>query len=567
MYIQRQFNHEVEQFLKKNEKKPLLARLLSQRKIPDIDNFLNPPSKAHLHLRNLAQIRNLKETCDLLIEVKKNNGSASVIGDYDVDGIMSSYMVKRICEILDVECNVFLPSRFEHGYGLNAQTLASFLAFTVENKTPELLLILDCGSSSEKEIRKLKSFGIKKIAIIDHHIFKEENFSKSADTVVNWRMNENSEEMCTCGLVYLLASLMFDEAHLSIDNVLELLFLAAIGTIADVTPIIGDNRIIVKQGLSFFNNCLTSKGLSTLIGLCKLNNKTITQEQVGFRLAPRLNAVGRLGSPQEAFDLLVSKDKDEIDDIIQVLEITNKNRQEIQGSILEEAIGMFNEKEMEYGILLVNPKWNIGVVGVVASEIAEKFHKPTVVIGREKGVLKGSGRSIKGISLIKILDLCSEMFDKYGGHDYAAGVALKKKYLDKSIKMFNDACQKVFVEENKNCNKEVFYDAVLKPSSISEDTYKIVNLLYPYCDINNPEPVFKLSEVAVSLVDRKENPNWVLSILKIDGINFKFKTFSEEIGCCKEFGKKANVYFKFPQSYDEKWGMQLDVVGIEVIEK
>jgi single-stranded-DNA-specific exonuclease len=566
MYCVRQHNYELEKSMKIGGMNPLLSRLLSQRQIDDVDGFLNPHQDTYLHLKNLSLIKNIKDISNLLMGICTDKKSVACIGDYDTDGIISSYMIRRICDILNIECNVFLPSRFEHGYGLNAQTLASFIAFTLENKTPDLLLILDCGSSSEKEIKKLKSFGIEKIAVIDHHIFNDENFSRSANSVVNWRMYD-SQEMCTCGLVYLIALEMFSTyGNITQDNLQELLSLAAIGTIADVSPIIKDNRIIVKQGLKFFNK-LSSKGLSTLIELCKLNNKTITQEQVGFRLAPRLNAVGRLGSPQEAFDLLVSKNKDEIDDIIQVLEITNKNRQEIQGNILEEAIGMFNEKEMEYGILLVNPKWNIGVVGVVASEIAEKFHKPTVVIGREKGILKGSGRSIKGISLIKILDLCSEMFDKYGGHDYAAGVTLKKKYLDKSRKIFNDACQKVLVEENKNCNKEVFYDAVLKPSSISEDTYKIVNLLYPYCDINNPEPIFKLSEVAVSLVDRKENPNWILSILKVDGINFKFKTFNDEIGSLKEFGKRANVYFKFPQSYDEKWGMQLDVVGVEVIEK
>ena len=203
------------------------------------------------------------------------------------------------------------------------------------------------------------------------------------------------------------------------------------------------------------------------------------------------------------------------------------------------------------------------MVGIVASEIAEKFHKPTVVIGREKGVLKGSGRSIKGLSLIKILDSCQEMFDKYGGHDYAAGVTLKKNYLDKSVKMFNTACQKVLIEENKNCDKKIFYDAVLKPLSINEDTYKIVKFLYPYCDINNPEPVFKLSNVKISLEDKKEGKNWTLSIFRVEGVNYKFKTFDEIESC----GNQANVYFKFPQSFDDKWGMDLNIVGVEVLER
>ena len=567
MYFIRQHNQELEKLHKQGGMKPLLARLLSQRKIDNIDDFLNPKQDAYLHLKNMSLVKNIRVASDLLVEVHRSKGNISISSDYDVDGIVSAYMMKRLCEILDIECNVFLPSRFEQGYGLNEQTIGALLAFTVINKFPDVLFVLDCGSSSEKQIQELKyHHNMHTIIVLDHHTFKEENFSKSADVVVNWHMS-NAQEMCTCGLVYLIALDIFNKGGiLTIDNLQELLSLATIGTIADVSPIIGDNRIIVKQGLQFFNK-LSSEGLKKLIELCKLNNETITQEQIGFRLAPRLNAVGRLGSPQEAFELLVSKNKDEISDIIQVLEITNKNRQDIQKEILDEAIAMFNEKEMEYGILLVNPKWNIGVVGIVASEMVEKFHKPAVVIGREKGVLKGSGRSIKGLSLIKILDVCQEMFDKYGGHDYAAGVTLKKNYLDKAIKMFNDACQQVLIEENKNCEKKIFYDAVLKPETVNEDTYKIVNFLYPYCDVNNPEPVFKLSEVKVSLIDRKEKPNWTLSVLKVEGIDFKFSTFNEEIGKLNNFGNKANVYFKFPQSYDGRWGMQLSIVGIEVVEK
>lgn len=564
MYLIRPHNSETEQSLKKRGASPLLARLLSQRKIDDIDGFLNPLQDAYLHLKNLSLVKNVKNVSSLLFEAYRDKKRIAVSGDYDGDGVVSSYMVKRICEILNIECHVFLPSRFEHGYGLNEQTLAALFAFSIIHQVPGILLVLDCGSSSDKEIKKLKDFGIANIAVIDHHIYREENFSRSAHSVVNWRIS-GAQEMCTCGLVYLVALDMFiTHKILTKDNIQELLSLAAIGTIADVAPIIDDNRIIVKQGLQFFDK-LSSDGLATLIQLCKLNNRTITQEQIGFRLVPRLNAVGRLGSPQESFDLLVSKDKDEIHDIVQVLEITNKNRQDIQGEILDEAVKMFNEKEMPYGILLINPKWNIGVVGIVASEMVEKFHKPTIVIGREKGILKGSGRSIKGVSLIKILNMCQEMFDKYGGHDFAAGVSLKKNYLDKANQLFNNACQKVLLEEKKNCDKKIFYDAVLKKETVNEDTYKIVNELYPYCEINNPEPIFKLADVKISLIDRKVKQNWTLSIFNVEGICFKFKTFDDKIGNCENFGEKANVYFKFPQSYDEKWGMSLNVVAIEVL--
>lgn len=569
MYFLRKFDINLENSIKKiNGISPLLARLLSQRKIDDIDGFLNLPQDTYLYIKNMSYLaKEVRVASNFLIDASKNKKSIAVIGDYDTDGIISSYMIKRLCEIMDIECNVFLPSRFEHGYGLSEQTLASFLAFTVMNQTPDILFIVDCGSSSEKEIHKLKSFGINNVVVVDHHIIQENQFSKSANSVINWRKSDG-QEMCSCGLVYLIALDMFtthtSHGILSRDNIKEMLSLASIGTIADISPIIGDNRIIVKMGLSFFDK-LSSKGLAILIELCKLNNATITQEQVGFRLAPRLNAVGRLGSPQEAFDLLISKDNDEINDIIKVLETTNKQRQQIQSSMLDEAIAMVDEDKMQYGIFLVNPNWNIGVVGIVASEIVEKFHRPTIVVGREKGIWKGSGRSTNKLSLIKILDLCSEMFDKYGGHDFAAGVALKKNFIDKSVKIFNNVCQVVLSETEGDCNKKILYDATLKPVSINEETYKLVKLLYPYCEINNPEPVFKLSGLKILSCNKKAKDNWTLFVFKVKGVPFKFKTFSKEIGEKIIKNDVVDIYFKFPQHYDEKWGMQLNVVGIEKI--
>jgi single-stranded-DNA-specific exonuclease len=280
-----------------------------------------------------------------------------------------------------------------------------------------------------------------------------------------------------------------------------------------------------------------------------------------------LNAVGRLGSPQESFDLLVSDDNDEINRIVKSIESTNKQRQQIQGDILEEAIAMVDESKMEHGIFLVNPNWNIGVVGVVASEIVKRFNKPTVVIGKEKSIWKGSGRSVKGISLIKILSLCSNMFDKYGGHDYAAGVTLNKDCVHSVVQEFNNACKKILDDENQNSNKVLFYDAVLKLSTINLDTYNNILCLYPYCETNNPEPIFRLSGVSTKAVKTIENDNWTLFIFSVEGITeCEFKTFDSEFSNCLNYGNKVNLYFKFPQNFDDRWKMSLEVVGVEVLE-
>ena len=566
---------ELEEQLKQRGVQPLLARMLSQRKIGDVETFLNPPQDAYLHLENLSLVKNIRGVSDLLADMAKNHKVASVIGDYDADGIVSSYMMKRICEILGVECNVFLPSRFEHGYGLNKETVGAFLYSTMLNNIPDVLFVLDCGSSSEKEVQDLKAHrNVNKIVVIDHHLIKEDAFSKSADLVASWCMSE-SQEMCACGLVYLVALDMF-VAHgiLTQENLQELLCLAAIGTIADMMPITKDNRIIVKQGLGFCDK-LSSAGLTRLIQACKKGNKTITQSQVGFNLAPQLNAGGRLSTPQDAFDLLVSKDQEEITDLLAILDANNKNRKEIQRCMLEEAFPMIDEKEMKYGIFLFNPKWNTGVVGIAAQRLAEKFGRPAVVLGRVKGIPKGSGRSIEGISLIKILGMCQEMFAGYGGHDAAAGMSLKKNYLDKSLKMFNDACQKVFTEAGlEPGDNKKRYDAVLSPATVNEDTHKVVGSLYPYCRTNNPEPIFKLANASVSFVDKavaQDGKKWNRLGFRVEGVDYKFSTFDDEVtecvNLCISLKKKANVYFKFSQNDTDKWGMQFDIVGVEAVEK
>jgi len=250
MYCVRPYDPKIEKSI--GSKKPLLARLLSQRKIEDVDHFLNPPNDAYLRLKNVSLVKNIKDVSSLLMKMSRSKKSIACIGDYDTDGIVSSYMIQRLCEIMNIECHVFLPSRFEQGYGLNEKTMASFLAFTVSKQTPDALFILDCGSSSEKEITKLKSFGISDVVVIDHHIIKEDCFSKSANVVVNWRIGDNSQEMCSCGLVYLIAlDILSTYGSLNQDNIKELLSLAAMEQLLMFLLLLEITELSLNKGCSF----------------------------------------------------------------------------------------------------------------------------------------------------------------------------------------------------------------------------------------------------------------------------------------------------------------------------
>jgi single-stranded-DNA-specific exonuclease len=529
----------------------LLSRLLSQRDVkPDlVDDFITPK---YSNLSHPHSFGNIKEAVDIFCKVVRKKGKKILItSDYDLDGIGSAHMMSELCHNLGLNCKVFLPSRIDQGYGLNPKTIEYIKK---DLKETDLLFVLDSGSSSEKEIKDIKEISPNiKIIIIDHHIPDPDKLTKSADVLVNWHLS-NNQETCTCGEVFHFIRGVRTKTNKV--NPIEYLSFAALGILADVMPIIGDNRIIVKNGLTTNAlNHITSSGLNALLRNCQIYDRNVAQEEVLFQIAPIINSSGRILTPDMSFNLLKEHNISNADKMAKELVNCNYKRKQMQTKMEKEALAIVNKNPEQYshGILLFNPNWHIGVVGIVAAKLAEKFNKPTIVLGENEGLIKGSGRSLGDIDLEKITDDCCEMFENYGGHRAAVGITLKREYIEKANELFNKACEK-YGKANIKVDDTKYYDAELKPETISLKTAKmLLKNLYPYCNKNNPEPIFLIKNVSAANTKKytKSSSLLMFDVLK-DGVQipFKFKMFSDKYGTEID-GKNINLYFKFPQMLTE----------------
>jgi len=548
----------------------LIARLLSQRNIDKFSSFESFLKNDYNDLSHSHKLNGVKEAAEIFCKVALSKGKIAVIGDYDVDGVSSSVMINELSNVFGLKCDVFLPSRLEHGYGLNSKTIGAFKE-KVKDNVPDLLFIVDCGSNNNEEVKVLRDIGIKYIIIIDHHIVEPEKKTKTADVLINWHLQDDFNETCACGEIFhFIRGIRWLTKKV---NPIEFLSYAAIGILADVSPVIGDNRIIVKNGLGDYAlNHISSSGFTALLRKSGIYSTYVSQEDILFKIAPRINAVGRLHKPDIAFNLLKENDLTTAELMAENLTDFNNRRKEMQRKVEKEAILMVSSDIEKYksGIVLYNPEWSIGIVGTVASKIAERFYKPTLVIGKNGDVCKGSGRSCGDINLKKILDSCKGLFVNYGGHAMAAGITLKNDSIDIANEVFNKSCLDYYNSNGYTLDECYYYDAVIRPEDVNLDNAAIlVNTIYPYCSKYNPEPVFLLKDVIISDINLVEKSGWrSLSFIARSGDKvtpLRLRTFSDEFGLEVD-GKVADVYISLPQTIVEnpKYPPQVNVVDLVV---
>lgn len=542
----------------------LISRLLAQRNI-DIDQIDKYINSDYGDLAHPYDLHGVKEGVELFAKTIKQKQKIAVIGDYDADGVVSSTMIKDLCRVFQTDCEIFIPSRLDHGYGLNPKSTKAFKE-KHKDSIPDLLIILDCGSNSKHEIQELKEFGIKHFLIIDHHLINE-NFADNADVVISWHLSDNKEEMCTCGQIYQFIR----GIRLKTDKVnpISFLFYAAIGTVADVSPLIGSNRIIVKNGLTQFSMSNTpSAGIFGIIDEWSMKKGYLTQEDVGFKIAPKINAVGRIFHADLALGLLTERDPSSAEKIAQIVIKYNEERRGIQKKAEKIALDELKKyKERPYGVVIINQNFHVGVVGIVSSRVTEELYRPSLVIGNLNGVWKGSGRSIPGVNIKEILDDCKEAFVLYGGHKAAVGLTLKTEYADKINDMFNASCKKYFNSHEIGDEPVRYYDAALKLPAVNiENATIIFEKMAPFCATTNPQPLFLLKDVIVNSVEIKDGQGWKLMKFKLSKDGFKSDYCFKSFGITNKFGSEiegmsCNVYFTFPQNIDDKF--ELNVVDLE----
>jgi len=561
----RDINEDNEKALKEGGIRPFIARLISQRNIEpeDAKTFIDADYSELSHPHSLNDV---EKASKIFCNVALKKGNVALIGDYDCDGVVSSVMIQQLCLRFGMNCKVFLPSRLDHGYGLTTDALEAFRE-RMADKIPELLFIVDCGSNNENEMKILREMGIKKIIIIDHHIIDESKMSKSADALVNWHLS-NTQEMCSCGEIFqFIRGIRW--LTKKVDPI-EFLAYAALGTIADVSPLGRDNRIIVKHGLGKHSlNSLTSLGFNALLTTSGIYSTSVTQKDIQFQIAPKINAAGRLLYPDLAYKLLVEPDLGTSEKMAESLIECNNKRKQLQKKIEKEAVKMVEDNidSYKHGIAVCNSKWHVGVAGIVASKLVEKFYKPVLVIGENNGIYKGSGRSYGNINLKKIMDDCQESFVKYGGHEQAAGLTLKNECIETINDTFNQACKKYYKETS--IPEEVdYYDVEVNIKALSMKVAKMLyENLYPYCNQYNPEPIFCLKGATLSKPEVGGSKIWPLLSFNSskDGIEseMRMKYFTHDFGTEVD-GRQADIYFRFPQNIEgNKFGPPtIDVIDL-----
>ncbi|HEY5653241.1 MAG TPA: single-stranded-DNA-specific exonuclease RecJ, partial [Pontiella sp.] len=427
-----------------------------------------------------------------------NREMITVFGDYDVDGVTSSALLTRVLSTLGGRVQPFIPDRMDEGYGLSQEALARCL----EEYESSVVVSVDCGVNSVESVRWAQEKGVD-VIVTDHHEPEEE--TASAFALINPKLGSapDLKNLSGVGVAFKLAHGLLKVGRDQGRSVTEkldlkcLLDIAALGTVADVVPLVGENRIIVRHGLA----CLDKTrwvGLQALKEVSGVKGDPNTYH-LGFQLGPRINAAGRIGQPMQALHLLLTEDKSDAYRIAKLLDDTNTERRRIEGEMAEEAfaeIDSYFNPEKHFGLVVTKKGWHPGVVGIVASRVARHYNRPSIVMGiEEDGSARGSCRSVDEYNILDGLESCSEHLTKFGGHKMAAGLEVKPGEVDVFRKAFNRAVKSVLHEYDLTPSQHI--DAVISEEQLDWSFYEHLRNLRPFGQ-NNPEPIWALKNVQIA---------------------------------------------------------------------
>ena len=410
--------------LDKVDGEELLAKLLIERGIDspeEVEQFLHPDS---YQPAQPSDFPGLKKAADLILEAAHNQQSICVYGDYDADGVTSTSILISMLRQITSDVDYHIPDRFSEGYGLDSQVIEDLAELGVD-----LIITCDCGISNREEVALAKELGLD-VIVTDHHDLPDK-LPEAADVIVSPKLLESDHKayhLPGAGIVYFLAQEVLTrvgEEQLAAD----LIDLAALAIVADVVKLRGENRYLLQQGLK----SLTATNWPGLAELCRLVGVElfqISEVDIGFRLGPRLNAAGRMTKADLAVELLLSQDQSQAQELAERLDEINQQRKELGTKMKQEALELVAENDRSEAIVLYQPDWHQGIVGIVAGRLAEKFEVPVLLLCNKQNseeVLTGSARSIAGIHIRDALAECKDLLISFGGHAGAAGCSLHKK--------------------------------------------------------------------------------------------------------------------------------------------
>ena len=472
-----------------------LAKILTKKQlsVDEATIFLNPEKQPY---HDPFLLKDMKKACSRLVKALTNHEKICVYGDYDVDGVSSTALLILALTELGFNIDYYLPDRHSEGYGLHIESLEKIIPLY------DLIITVDCGITAIKEI----DFAKDKIDIIitDHHLPGE--LLPDAFAVINPMQNTcdyPNKYLCGVGVAFKLCQGVYqalDKDYLLLEKYLDIV---ALGTVADIVPLLDENRRFVKKGLTHINNL----GIKTLIEICDYDENALNAGHIGFGIAPRLNAAGRLTHASNAVELLITHDEKLAREKAIYLDNENKERQEIVEDIFEQAVLQIENKHLnEHKIIIVVGKnWHEGVIGIAASRLQEKYYRPIVIIATKDNIGKASCRSIDGFHMKDALTHCEQYLMVYGGHSKAAGFTIDLKYLKDFIKALDTYANEKIRPDDLIPIQQV--EAVLRPQDVTLDFIEEISKLEPF-GMGNPKPSFVCQQLTVdraTIIGKEQN--------------------------------------------------------------
>ena len=523
----------VEEISKKYNVNKLLATILANRNIvneEEIKLFLNP-TRNDFHDPFL--ITDMEKAINRIIEAIDKQEKVTIYGDYDVDGITSITVLKSFLQDRGLEVSQYIPNRLNEGYGLNKNAIDK-----IHNNGCELMITVDCGISAIEEIEYANSLGIETI-VTDHH--EPGNELPNALAVIDNKRKDSTypfRELAGVGVVFKVIQALGIKLRLKEEEYLKYLDIVCIGTISDIVPLVDENRVIAKLGLLLIKQT-KNIGLRSIIqssGYTKIDSNSIS-----FGIAPRINACGRMGKAEDALQLFLSKNINEVFQLTNKLNEYNRLRQDTEKKIFENTIRQIEEEHLAENatITVGGHHWHHGVIGIVSSKITEMYFKPSILLSfEEDGIGTGSGRSIPGFDLHEALSKCTDTIEKFGGHSMAIGITIRKDKFEAFKKEFEEIAKEAKIDEIVPI---INIDAKIDFSSINKEMVESLKALEPYGE-GNKMPVFAFKNLKIDSIRALSEGKHLKLTLKegntvVNSIGFNMGEFVDEY----KIGDKIDV--------------------------
>ena len=537
-------------------------------------------SKEQLELFFIGSLKALHSPFDLLDMDKSSDRIAQAVinheliciyGDYDVDGVTATSLMYLFLNSCGANVMYYIPNRLEEGYGLNKEAIQE-----IGKKGAKVIITVDCGISAIDEVLEAASIGID-IIVTDHHQ-PSDTLPVAAFGIINpMRPDDPYPNKTLAGVGVAFKTVMavrfklrklnyFKEEAPNIKNLLDIVTL---GTISDVMPLVDENRIIVKNGLDLMSGENTRVGIDELKKVIGIEpSTTIKTYHIGYQIAPRINAMGRMGSSDKSLKLLITNNRYEARELAEELNNENKYRQTIEREIMQDTFDIIEKNEYHIknkSIVIAHDGWHQGVIGIVASRVVDKYYKPTIILTDDNDVYKGSARSIPGFHLYENLSKLSDLLISFGGHKYAAGLKLDKSNIDEFRERFDKLVEESLSEADMI--PELKIDAMVSPKDINPDLMHWVEKLEPYGQ-GNKEPLFLMTKVSKyhkpSFVGK--DSNHLKFVIEKDGI--VFETIGFNMGEYKDIvlnNDYFDILFSLSYNYWKQRTIQLTLKDVRAI--